>query len=71
MSQPGPWARWRALLDRVEPGATLALFRIACGLCVILTIGWVVHADLVDVIWLDLEHGGYRSLGGGPWPVWR
>lgn len=59
------WGRWVALLERREPGTSLALFRIAVGLCVIWSIGSVVRADLIDVIWVDRAYGGYRSLGDG------
>jgi len=57
------WRAWVALLDRREPGTSLALFRIGVGLCVLLTIGSVVHAHLVGVIWVSADHGGgYRSM---------
>lgn len=63
------WRRWVALLDRREAGTSLALFRVAIGLCVLGTIGTVLAHDLVTVLWVDREWGGYRSLGKGSWLV--
>lgn len=63
------WRRWLAVLGRTEPGTTLALFRIACGLCVVLTVGSVVAHDLVDVIWINSDHGGVRKLAHSTWLV--
>ena len=62
----GWWGRWVALLSRKEPGETLALFRIAIGLCVLYAVGTVVWHGLVGVLWVDAAYGGYRSLGN-PW----
>lgn len=59
------WRAWVALLDTREPGTALALFRILVGLAVLVTLGSVVRADLVDVIWVSHEYGGYRTLSGG------
>ncbi len=63
------WTAWVDLLDRREPGHALAAFRIAIGLCLVGSIGTVALHDLVGVIWLPIEHGGYRHLGGGSWLV--
>src|SRR5262245_36344507 len=63
----GLWARWTWLLDEWEPGTSLALFRIACGLTVLCTIGTVVLHGLAPVIWLDFADGGYARLGEAPW----
>ncbi len=63
------WSRWLAWLARAEPGTSLALFRIACGLCVIATVGTVVAHDLVQVIWLGSDHGGIRKLARSTWLV--
>jgi hypothetical protein len=65
------WRWWLDLLALKEPGTTLALFRMACGLCVISTIATVVQSDLVEVIWLNSEHGGIRELGRSTWLVER
>jgi hypothetical protein len=74
------WTRWVAFLDRREPGTSLALFRIACGLILVGAVGTVVAHGLVPVIWLNPEDGGYRTvevpwqfrLAGGvnPGTVW-
>ncbi len=61
------WNRWTAFLDHREPATTLALFRIACGLCVLGSIGSVVVADLVPIIWMDAKDGGYTALAPATW----
>jgi hypothetical protein len=62
----GLWGRWVALLSEREPGTSLALFRAACGLCVLYSIGSVAAHGLVPVLWLDPAHGGYTCPGDGP-----
>lgn len=59
------WSGWVALVARREEGTSLALFRIVTGMCVMLAIGSVVTADLVELLWVDAEHGGYRPLTVG------
>ena len=63
------WTRWVGLLGEREPALGLALFRIALGVCILSTIGTVVASDLVEVIWMSSEDGGYRLLKKGPWLV--
>jgi hypothetical protein len=63
------WQAWVAFWSRKEPGTSIALFRIAIGLCVGFTILHVVSLGLADVVWVDAEFGGYRKLGDGPWLV--
>src|SRR5437660_10283098 len=63
----GLWSRWTGLLNEWEPGTSLALFRIACGLTVLCTIGTVVLHGLAPVIWLDFADGGSARLGEPPW----
>ncbi len=63
----GLWGRWLGLLEETEPGTGLALFRIACGLTVLGTLGTVVCHGLAPVIWLDAKDGGYGTLGEPPW----
>lgn len=58
------WSRWVEATSATESGLSLALFRIGIGLCVLLTIGSVVWADLVGVFWVDAAHGGVRTLKG-------
>src|SRR5437588_9346640 len=64
--RPGLWARWVALLSEREPGTSLALFRVACGLCLLGSVGSVVWHGLVPVLWMNPADGGYTSLGT-PW----
>ena len=63
------WGRWVALLSRTEPPLALALFRIAVGLCAVGTVLSPVLSDVVELIWMDREFGGYRVLKRGPWLV--
>ncbi len=63
------WSSWVERCSVRESGTSLALFRIAMGLGVLLTVGSVVWNGLVPILWLDVAHGGYRSLGDGPWLV--
>lgn len=75
------WGRWVALLSRREDGRTLALVRIAVGLCALYTVGSEAVSGMVPVLWMDRADGGYQSLSktwwlvdalGGPTPgvVW-
>jgi hypothetical protein len=64
---PCPWPRWVTFLARREAGTSLALFRIACGLGVLLSVGSVALHGLVPVIWLSSKDGGYRELTDAPW----
>lgn len=74
MSRVGrAWGRWVALLDRREPGTTLALWRIACGLVVVGAVASVLLSGSAAVLWLNPADGGYaptanprlfRLLGG-------
>ena len=52
-----------------EAGTALALVRIAIGFSVIWTVGGVIWADLVDVLWVTKNDGGYRHLTGSFWLV--
>lgn len=58
------WSGWVALVGRREPGTSLALFRIVTGAGLLYSIGSVVAADLVELLWIDHAHGGYRRLPG-------
>lgn len=59
------WGRWVGFCTRTEPGVSLAVFRIGVGLCVMITVGWVMGADLVGVIWVDQASGGIGTVGSG------
>jgi hypothetical protein len=61
------WQRWTAFLDQRESGTSLALFRIACGLGVLLSVGGIALYGLVPVLWLNPTDGGYRTLDDPPW----
>lgn len=63
------WTGWVALWNRREPGDAMALFRIAVGVIVIWVLVSTVAYGLVDIIWVDRAHGGYRALGDGPYLV--
>jgi len=63
------WSRWVDALSARESATSLALFRIAMGIGVLLTVGSVVAHRLVPVLWLQPEDGGMRPLGAGPWLV--
>jgi hypothetical protein len=57
---------WRRVVDAATRGVDpvpLALFRVGVGLSVLVTIGSVGSAGLVDVLWVDASMGGYRELG--------
>ncbi len=60
------WGRWVRFLDQKEPGTTLALWRIACGLCVVGTVGAVLLAGVVPALWLGPADGGYTT-SATPW----
>ena len=57
------WMRHR------ESGTVLALFRALLGLCVLWTVFTVVRVDLVDVLWVHEDYGGYRGLPESFWLV--
>lgn len=59
------WARWVEATSRGEPGTSLAVFRIAIGLCIALDIALVLQADLLDAIWVDAAHGGMNTVQPG------
>jgi hypothetical protein len=71
------WRRWVGFTSRTEVGTSIAVFRILIGLCVVLTIGWVIAADLVGVLWVSPENGGMSRVSpgrivealGGPTPA--
>jgi len=65
-AHPNPWARWVAFLDRREPGTSLALFRIAVGLCLLYAVSSVVWSGALPALWLNPADGGYTVVGR-PW----
>jgi hypothetical protein len=56
------WRAWLSWLELRESGTTLAVLRIAVAAIVLGTLASVATADLLGVLWVDAEHGGYRDL---------
>ena len=52
-----------------EGGAPLALFRMLVGLTTSLAVLGVMNAGLVELLWVDVEYGGYRVFSRVPWLV--
>ncbi len=69
MSIADRWRGFVALLDTREPATALATLRIVGGLGAMWMIAEVLPGGLIDLIWVDRDHGGFRSLGDGPWLV--
>ncbi|MEZ4294509.1 MAG: HTTM domain-containing protein [Polyangiaceae bacterium] len=63
------WRAWVALMSRKERGDAMALFRIATGVVVVWVLAGLLATGLVDILWVDRAHGGYRALGSGPYLV--
>ncbi|MCA9707359.1 MAG: HTTM domain-containing protein [Myxococcales bacterium] len=63
------WSAWVALLSVREPATSLARFRIALGLVVLYSLLSMVAADLVEVMWVDFDHGGLQTLDARHWLV--
>lgn len=66
---PGFVQRWLAACSATESATTQALFRIAIGLCTLLSLGTVVRAGLVDILWVDKAYGGMREISHAPWLI--
>jgi len=64
------WRYFVALFSRREPGTTLAVFRIAAGLVILYSLLSIAAADLVEALWVNVEHGGMRNIGGSPLARW-
>lgn len=60
----GRWTRFVAWLWAPEGGLPLALFRILVAVAVLVNVLSVVNHDLVDLVWVSKEYGGYRHLSG-------
>lgn len=67
------WGKWVRFLDQREPGTTLALWRIACGVVLVGSLAAVAWAGAVPLLWFPPSAGGYtqpatpwlfRHLGG-------
>ena len=65
-----PWLRgWTDWAFRPEGAEPLALFRILVGLAIAVSIGSVLTDGVVEVLWVDVAHGGYRTFERVPWLV--
>ena len=60
---------WVDACSATESATSLALFRIAIGLCTLLTIGTVVGLGLDEVLWVHSDYGGMRALNDPPWLI--
>jgi hypothetical protein len=56
------WKRWVALLSRTEPGDALALYRMAIGVVVSLTVAFVAFSGALPVIWYPASAGGLQAI---------
>ncbi|MCH9686876.1 MAG: HTTM domain-containing protein [Deltaproteobacteria bacterium] len=61
------WSAWVRLLSIRELGTSLAWFRIAVGVVILYALLSVIVADLVEVMWVDVEHGGMQPLSTSHW----
>jgi hypothetical protein len=61
------WSSWVSFTSERESGLTLSLFRIAIGLTLLLSLGTMASARLVDVLWVGAESGGVLHIGQGSW----
>ncbi|MEN0068311.1 MAG: hypothetical protein AAGA48_39695 [Myxococcota bacterium] len=69
MTLAARWTRFVEWIGEPEGATSLALFRIGIGLSVLYTVGIMVLRGLVDVLWVDLAHGGLSPLHEGPWLI--
>lgn len=65
----GVWNRLVAWATAPADPLPLAIFRVGVALGVLTTVGSVVTAGLVEVLWVDVDYGGYRALGRQHWLV--
>jgi hypothetical protein len=59
-----PWGFWVRLFSDQEEGTSLALFRIAIGMCTLYSLLSIAGAGLVGPLWTHVDHGGMRALTG-------
>lgn len=60
------WMFWVTLFDRKESATTWALYRIAVAGCVLLSLGLIGEAGMLDILWVSKPYGGYLTLGEVP-----
>lgn len=58
------WRFFVQLFAQQEQGTSLALFRIALGLCALYSLLSIAGAGLVQPLWTDVSYGGMRSVTG-------
>ncbi|HCH63940.1 MAG TPA: hypothetical protein DFR83_14135, partial [Deltaproteobacteria bacterium] len=67
---PRLWSRWVQVLDHREPAHGLALFRFFMGLTLLVDLMDLLRHDLITLLWMSVEDGGYRTYGRtGSWLV--
>jgi hypothetical protein len=59
------WARWVERTSRRETGETLALVRWVVGTSVLLNLAGTALAGVPEFAWVDMAHGGVRSIRPG------
>lgn len=65
----GLWGRWVAWLDRRESAHAVALTRMAVGLTLLVTLGDIVAAGVVELLYLPPEHGGFKPISEDHWLI--
>jgi hypothetical protein len=58
------WRGWKSFLDEKESGTVLAVFRAAVGFIVLITLAYIIHSEVAEIIWTDKSAGGYRRIKG-------
>lgn len=61
------WGALVRLTSHQETGLCVGLFRILVALVLVQSVVAVMRADVVDMLWVDVAHGGFRTLGAGSW----
>lgn len=55
------WRSWVALFSHRESAFGWSVFRIGVGFCVLYALTSIASANLVDLLWVDIEYGGYAK----------
>lgn len=55
------WRSWVALFSGRESGFGWAVFRIGVGFCLLYSMVSIASAELVDLLWVDVEYGGFTK----------
>ena len=63
------WQRWRTRLAHREPATPLALFRIALGLIILVTLADMLLTGTLAPIWYTLDDGGIVKTTGSHWLI--